>query len=175
MQQPPPGQGWPRQQWIRPATNRLWTTFTITGPPQQGQWNQGPYTPYATQQGISTIPNTATGQWQQPIAPNPQWSQQPYGQPPPQQPKKKSKLLIIIGVTVSLLVLSCLCIGACALVSSWTYSKCFCNQTKSSYVRHIATQHPWRLVYSPSSNSNSTSSSSSSHFTSSSTTAPVVW
>ena len=83
MQQPSPGQGWPQQFQQQQGYGQPPSPY----PPQQGQWAQQPYTPYPPQQG----------QWQQPITPNPQWSQLPYGQPPPQPPeRKKSKLLILM-------------------------------------------------------------------------------
>jgi hypothetical protein len=92
-------------------------------PPQQGQWNQGPYTPYPQQQGYDPQQGypqqqpypPQQEQWQQPIAPYPQWNQQPYGQPPYQPKKKKSKLLLIIGVIVLLVLFAC--VGTVALAS----------------------------------------------------------
>src|SRR6266487_278470 len=101
MQQPPTQHG----QWQSPQQGYGQQPY----PPQQGQWNQGPYTPYPPQQGYS--PEQA--QWQQP-PPNMQW-QQPYGQPPPQQPKKKSKLLLIVGLIVVLVLFAC--VGASVLAS----------------------------------------------------------
>lgn len=93
MQQPPPGQGWPQQ-------------FQQQGYSQPPTSYGQPSSPYPPQQG----------QWQQPITPNPQWAQQPYGQPPQQPPeRKKSKLPIIIGVIVVLVLFAC--VGAGVLAS----------------------------------------------------------
>jgi flagellar basal body-associated protein FliL len=80
-------------------------------PPQQGQWNQGPYTPYPPQHPY--LPQQE--QWQQPITPNQQWSQQPYRQPSSQPKKKKSKLLLIIGIIVVLVLFAS--VGAGVLAS----------------------------------------------------------
>jgi len=118
-------------------------------PPQQGQWNQGLYTPYPSQQQYTQYP-PQHGQWQQP-PPNLQW-QQPYGQPPPQQPKKKNKLLFIIGVIIVLVFFACA--GASVLAY---YGD---NQNAATTT--------------DTSNSSSTTSSTSSNFFSNSTSAPVV-
>lgn len=95
MQQPP-DQGWP-QQLQQPQVR--WQQSYTPYPPQQEYPPQQPYPPQQ-------------GQWQQPLTTNPQWSQQPYGQPP--QPKKKSKLLIIIGVVVVLALFACVGAGVLA-------------------------------------------------------------
>lgn len=113
MQQPPQGQPWPpqmQQGYGQPVTG--YGQQQTPYPPQQGQWQQQPFAPppppsyYPPQQE----------QWQHPITPNPQWSQQqPFGYPPPPQPRKKSKLLLIIGIIVVLVLFAC--IGAGVLAS----------------------------------------------------------
>lgn len=102
MQQPPTGYG-QAPQWNGQPQQPY--------PPQQGQLNQGPYTPNPPQQGY----DPQQGQWQQPPPPYPQWNQQLYGQPSFQPKKKKNKSLLIVGVIVVLVLFAC--VGASVLAS----------------------------------------------------------
>ncbi|MGZ3643651.1 MAG: DUF4352 domain-containing protein [Ktedonobacteraceae bacterium] len=169
MQQPPSGQGWlpqmqPQQGFGRPQTS--YGQAPSPYPPQQGQWNQGPYTPYPPQQGYPPQqPNLQPGHWQQPITPNPQWSQQPYGQPPYQPKKKKSKLLLIIGVSVVLILFACIGASAMASHGSSPNASSTTNSSDSSSNTSSSTST------SSSNTSNATSSTSTS--SSSSTTTQV--
>jgi hypothetical protein len=148
MQQPPTGYG-QAPQWNGQPQQPY--------PQQQGQLNQGQYHP---QQGYPPQqPNLQPGQWQQPITPNPQWSQQPYGQPPYQPKKKKGKLKWVL---ISLGVLLLLSIGACALIASAFNTAA--NQVANGTITTPTT----------STSSNTTSSSSNTNTTSNSASAPTV-